>query len=139
MWFLQADTALKLFAAGILWTALAALAGRFGAQAKLNRFLVLVDIALIALISPGLAAFYVVYTLATYGLTCLAPAAARRKEAGRRSGQVLFVVLNILCVTPFLYLRASAVWTALPVLLMLVMRGLLRQATAYRAELDEVI
>ena len=120
MWFLQADTALKLFAAGILWTALAALAGRFGAQAKLNRFLVLVDIALIALISPGLAAFYVVYTLATYGLTCLAPAAARRKEAGRRSGQVLFVVLNILCVTPFLYLRASAVWTALPVLLTLV-------------------
>lgn len=120
MWFLQADTALKLFAAGILWTALAALAGRFGAQAKLNRFLVLVDIALIALISPGLAAFYVVYTLATYGLTCLAPAAARSKEAGRRSGQVLFVVLNILCVTPFLYLRASAVWTALPVLLTLV-------------------
>lgn len=120
MWFLQADTALKLFAAGILWTALAALAGRFGAQAKLNRFLVLVDIALIALISPGLAAFYVVYTLATYGLTCLAPAAARSKEAGRRSGQVLFVALNILCVTPFLYLRASAVWTALPVLLTLV-------------------
>ncbi|SDS04173.1 DUF2975 domain-containing protein [Agrococcus carbonis] len=36
-------------------------------------------------------------------------------------------------------LFGMVVLSALPVLLMLVMRGLLRQATAYRAELDEVI
>ena len=113
MWFLQADTALKLFAAGILWTVLAAVAGRFGVQGKLNRFLVLVDLALIALISPALAGFYTVYTLVTYALTCLAPVAAQWKEAGRRSGPALFVVLCVLCITPFLYLRASSVWTAL--------------------------
>ena len=120
MWFLQADTALKLFAAGILWTILSAIAGRFRMQAKLNRWLVLADLALIAWIDPALAGFYAVYTAVTYGLTCLAPYAAKQKNAGHKRGQVLFVILNILCVTPFLYLRASAVWTALPVLLTLV-------------------
>jgi hypothetical protein len=36
-------------------------------------------------------------------------------------------------------LFGMVVLSALPALLMLVMRGLLRQATAYRAELDEVV
>lgn len=121
MWFLQAEIAVRLFAAGAVWMVLAALAGRSGRQARLNRFLVVADIALLLTVSVPLTVFYVVYTAVTWLLTCLALTANRWKEGDRpMTGRVLFVVLCLLAIAPFLYLRAAEVLSSLPVLLTLV-------------------
>lgn len=107
MWFLDAGIALRLLLGCALWTAAAALAGRRGLQARLNRFLVFPDLLLIALVSWQLAAFYAVYTLYTWGLCRLAGRAKRARTA-------VFVLACALCAAPFLYVRVRELFAALP-------------------------
>ena len=72
MWFLEADIALRLLGGCLLWAILSMLARKFWSQAKLDRFLVILDLALIAYVSEWLAVFYAVYTVLTYGIAHLA-------------------------------------------------------------------
>ena len=66
MWFLEVDIAVRLIAATALWSLASYLARRFYSQAKLDRFLVVLDLVLIAYVSAWLAVFYAVYTLVTW-------------------------------------------------------------------------
>ena len=81
MWFLEADIALRLLGGCLLWAILSMLARKFWSQAKLDRFLVILDLALIAYVSEWLAVFYAVYTVLTYGIAHLA---WRGKGKGRK-------------------------------------------------------
>ena len=109
MWFLEADTAVRMLAASLLWSAGSFFARRYWSQAKFDRFLVLVDIALIAYVSEWLAVFYTGYTLVTW----LIANAVRRF---RRAKSFCFVLCCLVCAAPFFYLRVSEVFPELPML-----------------------
>lgn len=110
MWFLEADIALRLLGGCLLWAILSMLARKFWSQAKLDRFLVILDLALIAYVSEWLAVFYAVYTVLTYGIAHLA---GRGEGKGRKP---LFVFCCLLCAVPFFYLRLLDLFPELPLL-----------------------
>ena len=72
MWFLEADIALRLLGGCVLWAAASALARKYWSQAKLERFLPILDLILIAYVSEWLAVFYAAYTAVTFGIAHLA-------------------------------------------------------------------
>ena len=81
MWFLEADIALRLLAGCDLWAAAGVLARKHWSQTKLESFLPILDLALIAYVSEWLAVFYAVYTVVTFGIAHLA---GRGKGAWRQ-------------------------------------------------------
>lgn len=115
MWFLDAPTALRLLAACGVWTALTAARQRFFPALRLNRWLVLVDLALIAWVSAGLAVFYAAYALITWGL-CRAVHALRRRGASPAVLRIAFVLCCLMCCVPFFYVRARELLVTLPLL-----------------------
>ena len=66
MWFLEVDIAVRLLAATLLWSLGSFIARKYWSQAKFDRFLVILDLALIAYVSEWLAVFYLGYTLVTW-------------------------------------------------------------------------
>ena len=86
------------------------LARRFWSQAALDRFLIVLDLALIAYVSEWLAVFYAVYTILTYGI---AHVAGRGGGAWRKP---VFVLCCLLCAVPFFYLRMRDLFPELPLL-----------------------
>lgn len=113
MWFLEADIAARFLAAALLWALGSYFARRYWSQAKFDRFLVLLDLALIAYVSWQLAVFYGAYTLATW---LIANGAGRF----RRWRPVLFVACCLVCAIPFLYVRIQEIAPQLPLLFALV-------------------
>ena len=111
MWFLEADIALRLLGGCLLWAVLSMLARKLWSQASLNRFLVILDLALIAYVSEWLAVFYAVYTVVTYGIAHLAGRGG--SDTVRR---VRFVLCCLLCAVPFFYLRLLDLFPELPLL-----------------------
>lgn len=109
MWFLEADTAARLLIACALWAIAGVIARKHGAAGKLNRFLVLLDLALIASVSWELAVFYAAYTLLSWALC----RATNRIKRGRK---LFFVLFCVLCASPFLYVRARELFSSLPLL-----------------------
>lgn len=109
MWFLEADIALRLLTACALWAVLGLIAQKYGAQERLNRFLILPDLILIGWVSPRLALFYAAYTLLTWALAAL----MFRADKGRRA---LFPLFCLICALPFLYLRAGEIFPELPLI-----------------------
>ena len=87
MWFLEADIALRLLGGCALWAAASALARKYWSQAKLERFLPILDLILIAYVSEWLAVFYAAYTAVTFGIAHL---------AGKGKGAWRQVVLSLI-------------------------------------------
>ena len=110
MWFLEADIALRLLGGCLIWAILSMLARRFWSQSRLDRFLVILDLALIAYVSEWLAVFYALYTVLTYGIASLAG------RGGGRGRNPLFVFCCLLCAVPFFYLRMRELFPELPLL-----------------------
>lgn len=110
MWFLEADIALRLLGGCVLWAAASVLARKYWSQSKLESFLPILDLALIAYVSEWLAVFYAVYTVVTFGIAHLA---GRGKGAWR---QVVFVLCCLLCAVPFFYIRFRELFPELPLL-----------------------
>ncbi|MCI8593860.1 MAG: hypothetical protein HFF09_01220 [Oscillospiraceae bacterium] len=115
MWYLQVDTLLWILASTLLYAALAAVVGRLRPGQRLTPLLLAFDLALLIYVSPQLAAFYVVYTVATWLLLRILGAV---KGKSVRKG--LFVVFCVLCASPFLYARAALLLPALPAVFTLV-------------------
>lgn len=110
MWFLEADIALRLLGGCLLWAVLSMFARRFWSQAKLDRFLIVLDLALIAYVSEWLAVFYAAYTVLTYGIAHIAG------HGGRFGRKPVFVLCCLLCAVPFFYLRMRDLFPELPLL-----------------------
>ena len=110
MWFLEADIALRLLGGCVLWAAASVLARKYWSQSKLESFLPILALALIAYVSEWLAVFYAVYTVVTFGIAHLA---GRGKGAWR---QVAFVLCCLLCAVPFFYIRFRELFPELPLL-----------------------
>ena len=110
MWFLEADIALRLLGGCALWAAASALARKYWSQAKLERFLPILDLILIAYVSEWLAVFYAAYTAVTFGIAHLA---GKGKGAWR---QVVFIGCCLLCAVPFFYIRFRELFPELPLL-----------------------
>ena len=110
MWFLEADIALRLLGGCVLWAAASALARKYWSQAKLERFLPILDLILIAYVSEWLAVFYAAYTAVTFGIAHLA---GKGKGAWR---QVVFIGCCLLCAVPFFYIRFRELFPELPLL-----------------------
>lgn len=113
MWFLQTDILLRFIGACILFALVAYALGKSNNQQRLSPLLVLLDILIIAYVSPGLAVFYSIYTLATY---CFILIMARVKK-GRKG---IFVALCLLCTAPFFYMKLCGAFSQLPLLVVLV-------------------
>ena len=115
MWFLEADTALRLLGAGAVWAILALLGARLGFSGRLNRWLLPVDILLLLLVSRPLTLFYLLYTLAVWALGLIVGGARGDVERPAGAGaKLVFVVSCLLCALPFFYLRAREVFHSLP-------------------------
>ena len=110
MWFLEADIALRLLGGCVLWAAASVLARKYWSQPRLESFLPILDLALIAYVSEWLAVFYAVYTVVTFGIAHLA---GRGKGAWR---QVVFVLCCLMCAVPFFYIRFRELFPELPLL-----------------------
>ena len=111
MWFLEADIALRLLGGCVLWAAASVLARKYWSQPKLESFLPILDLVLIAYVSEWLAVFYAVYTAAA--------GAFAHHLAGRGKGawrQVVFVLCCLLCAVPFFYIRFRELFPELPLL-----------------------
>ena len=109
MWFLEVGIAVRLLAAAALWAAGSALARKYWSQAAFDRFLPILDLALIAYVSERLALFYLAYTLATW---LIVNAVGRFK----RARSFFFVLCCLVCALPFFYLRVSEIAPELPML-----------------------
>ena len=109
MWFLEADVALRFLGAALLWAAGSAAARRFRSQAKFDRFLIVLDLALIAYVSEWLAVFYAAYTLATWLIV-------NAVNRFRRAKSFFFVPSCLVCALPFFYLRVQELMPELPML-----------------------
>ena len=112
MWFLEVDIAVRLIAATALWSLASYLARRFYSQAKLDRFLVVLDLVLIAYVSAWLAVFYAVYTLVTWVIVNAVNRPSRAKG-------FFFVLCCLLCAAPFFYVRVQEIAPELPLFLAL--------------------
>ena len=112
MWFLEADIAARFLAAALLWALGSYFARRYWSQAKFDRFLVLLDLLLIAYVSGQLALFYGIYTLATWLIANMA-------GRFRRGKQFFFVLCCLICALPFFYIRIREIAPGLPLLLTL--------------------
>ena len=112
MWFLEVDIAVRLIAATALWSLASYLARRFYSQAKLDRFLVVLDLVLIAYVSKWLAVFYAVYTLVTWVIVNAVSGVKRGRSA-------VFVLCCLLCAAPFFYVRVQEIAPELPLFLAL--------------------
>jgi len=121
MWFLEAETALRLLGAGAVWAVVALLAARLGFSGRLNRWLLPVDILLLLLVSRPLTVFYLLYTLAVWALGLILGGVRGDAEKPAKTGaKIAFVVACLLCALPFFYLRAREVFDSLPLLFTLV-------------------
>lgn len=115
MWYLQVDTLVFLLAATVGYAVVTAALGRLLPGRRLTPFLLILDLGLLLLVSPALAAFYAGYTLATYGLMRLLGAAK-----GTVVRRILFVFFCVLCAVPFLFVRIAAFLPDFPPMLALV-------------------
>lgn len=113
MWYLQPDTLIYLLLATTLYALGAAALGR--AAGRLTPWLLVLDLGLLLFVSPALAGFYAVYTLASYGLIRLL--ALAKGEKLRRS---LFVLFCFLCASPFLFVRFAEMCPGFPPILPLI-------------------
>ena len=107
MWFLQTDILLKMLLVCAVTCLVSLAAAKRGKQALALRFLALLDLAVICLVSWRLGVFYAVYTLVTWGIAAF----IRRVKRLRRP---LFVLCCLLCTLPFFYSRAAGFFAQLP-------------------------
>ena len=107
MWFLQTDMLIRMLVCCVVMAAAGLVARKYRKQAATNRFLVVLDIILIAYYSEKLAVFYVGYTLVTYAIVAFIK---HRKKARK----FWFVVCCLACTVPFFYTRATAFFSFLP-------------------------
>ena len=115
MWYLQVDTLAFILGSVLVYGVLAAVVGRIWPNRRLTPFLLVFDLALLVYVSRELAAFYVVYTLVTYGMLRLL-----KKVKGEGVRRALFVVFCLLCASPFLYARFALLLPVLPAVFTLV-------------------
>ena len=115
MWYLQADTLVFLLGAALVYALAAAIARRVSPQVRLTPFLLLFDLGVLCFVSPALAAFYIGYTLVTYGFLRVLKGV---KGPALRRG--LFVLFCAACALPFFYARFALLLPALPAVFTLV-------------------
>lgn len=121
MWFLDATTALRLLAAGVLWAGAGRLAARWKAQRLTARALLGLDVLLIAWIDWKLCLFYLGYTALTWLLSLGVRRVRGDPETPASGGaKAVFVLCCLLCAAPFLYVRMTELLGGLPKLLLLV-------------------
>ena len=112
MWFLEVDIAVRLLAATLLWSLGSFIARRYWSQAKFDRFLVILDLLLIAYVSEWLAVFYLGYTLVTWVIV-------NAVNKFKRARSFFFVLCCLICAVPFFYVRIQEIVPALPLFLTL--------------------
>lgn len=100
MWYLQADTLIWILISTAVYAVAVGLLGKWMPGRRFTPFLLVLDVGLLLFVSPALAAFYGVYTLATYGLLRLLGAVK-----GTALRRFLFVFFCFLCASPFLFVR----------------------------------
>lgn len=109
MWFLEVDIAVRLLAATLLWSLGSFIARKYWSQAKFDRFLVILDLALIAYVSEWLAVFYLGYTLVTWVIV-------NAVDKFKRAKSFFFVLCCLVCAVPFFYIRLRDLMPELPLL-----------------------
>ena len=109
MWFLEVDIAVRFLAATLLWALGSAITRKYWSQAKFDRFLVILDLALIAYVSEWLAVFYLGYTLVTWVIV-------NAVDKFKRARSFFFVLCCLICAVPFFYLRVQELIPELPML-----------------------
>ena len=109
MWFLEVDIAVRLLAATLLWSLGSFIARKYWSQAKFDRFLVILDLALIAYVSEWLAVFYLGYTLVTWVIV-------NAVDKFKRAKSFFFVLCCLICAVPFFYIRLRDLMPELPLL-----------------------
>lgn len=109
MWFLEVDIAVRLLAATLLWSLGSFIARKYYSQAKFDRFLVILDLALIAYVSEWLAVFYLGYTLVTWVIV-------NAVDKFKRAKSFFFVLCCLVCAVPFFYIRLRDLMPELPLL-----------------------
>ena len=112
MWFLEVDIAVRLLAATLLWSLGSFIARRYWSQAKFDRFLVILDLLLIAYVSEWLAVFYLGYTLVTWVIV-------NAVDRFKRARSFFFVLCCLICAVPFFYVRIQEIVPSLPLFLTL--------------------
>ena len=109
MWFLEVDIAVRLLAATLLWSLGSFIARKYWSQAKFDRFLVILDLTLIAYVSEWLAVFYLGYTLVTWVIV-------NAVDKFKRAKSFFFVLCCLVCAVPFFYIRLRDLMPELPLL-----------------------
>ena len=107
MWFLEVDIAVRFLAATLLWALGSFIARKYWSQAKFDKFLVILDLALIAYVSEWLAVFYLGYTLLTWLIV-------NAVDKFKRAKSFFFVLCCLVCAIPFFYIRMRDLMPELP-------------------------
>ena len=107
MWFLEVDIAVRFLAATLLWALGSFIARKYWSQAKFDKFLVILDLALIAYVSEWLAVFYLGYTLLTWLIV-------NAVDKFKRAKSFFFVLCCLVCAVPFFYIRMRDLIPGLP-------------------------
>ena len=68
MWFLQIDILIRILTGTVILAVASGIAGKFGRQSSVPKWIVLFDLLVIFYVSKRLLVFYVGYTLVTFAL-----------------------------------------------------------------------
>ena len=113
MWYLKADTLLLMLAAAVIFAVGNALLRRYAPEKRMTPWLLVVDLGLLIYVDWQLAVFYALYAVFSWLLVQL---------MGRikKSRAFWFVVICLLQVVPFFYVRLAGFFAWLPTLFVLV-------------------
>lgn len=113
MWYLKTDTLLLMLAAAVVFALGNYLLRRRGSDKRLTPWLLAFDLGLLAYVDWQLALFYALYAVFSWLLVQL-------MEAIKKGRKFWFVVLCLLDVVPFFYVRLADFFPALPALFVLI-------------------